>query len=159
MIPNTYYKPTPNSDMAILPNGQAELGDNSKVVAANGAAVNTHNSMNVGLGTLFSVETKGEKTIVKVAEGQVEIFNTNTWESYTAQPGEEVEVVGEEINKTALFDPKYDEDFQFGFLDWMYQYFNLINAGIVLGVIVILLIVLKIIKHFRGKSRIKELMK
>jgi len=148
---NTVYKAKQNTTYAIENNGQCEL-DKGTVVARNGGAVNTQEARVLPQGTVYSVTALDGKTIVKVAKGEVEVFNTNTWEAYTAEAGEEVEVYGDKIDSVAFFDPNADPEFKKTFKDYFYEYFSWINLIIVLGGIIVLIIVLVIIKKIVKKK-------
>lgn len=143
---NTTYKVQENTSYAIEENGQCEL-NNGTVVARNGGAINTTEARTISLGTVYSVTAKEDKTTVKVAKGEVEIINTETWESYIAEAGEEVDVYGDKIEPVKIFDPKADSEFKRSFTDYFYEYFSWINLLILAGIIVILIIILSIIKR------------
>lgn len=150
---NTTYKAQENTSYVIEENGQCEL-DSGTVVARNGGAINTKEARTVAVGTVYLVTALDEKTIVKVAEGNVEIMNTKTWESYLAEAGEEVEIYDDKIEAVSVFDPKVEPDFDKSFMDYFYEYFswmNLLVFGAGLAVlIIVLIIVIAIIKKKRS---------
>ncbi len=148
---NTIYEAKENTTYAVEDNGQCEL-DKGTVVARNGGAVNTEQARTLPKGTVYSVTALDEKTIIKVAKGEVIVMNTNNWESYIAEAGEEVEVYEDKIESVAYFDPKVDPDFERSFMDYVYEYFSWINLLILAGGIIVLIIILIIIKKIIKKK-------
>ena len=148
---NTTYRASGDTAYAVEDSGQCEL-DSGTIVARNGGAVNTAEARVIPAGTVYSVTALDGKTIVKVAKGEVEIMNTETWESYLAEAGEEVEIYGDKIVPVAVFDPKVEPEFKRGFMDYFYEYFSWMNLLILAGVIVVLIIVLLIIKKIIKKK-------
>lgn len=151
---NTTHKIKPRSTYHFV-SGRAQLAE-GKIEVRNGGAVDTTQAMVTDISTVYSVEALMNKTIVKVAQGKVEIMNRQTKEIYLAERGEKVEIYGDKIVTAAIFNPKTDPDFKRDLLDYFYEYFNWVNLMIGGGGLLVLIIIFLVIKKKRkNKGRVK----
>jgi len=105
-------------------------------------------------GTVYSVEKMGDKTIVKVAQGKVEILNRKSREIYLAREGEEIEVKGDKIILVRTFDPASAPEFKKSWQDYLSLRgvrSLVVPAGLGLVVIVLLTFFAKKFKKIKKK--------
>jgi len=131
------YHLHPNANYNFNAGGRVQI-DSGKAIIQNGGT-DTPQALIDHKGTRYSTEVIGDKTIVRVGEGEVEIYNRQSGKKYLAVAGEEIEVQGNDIHPTMTFDPKSDPDLKPPF----FSVKNLIFLGAGLLIIGVLYLVFK----------------
>jgi len=137
-VGDTKYEVGGGSSFNINPAGGVNLKSGSVMV--NNGPISTDKAVMTDAGTKYLVKIVDGKTVVRVGEGMVNIYNKESGKKYLAEAGEEVEIDGSEINGVMTFDPKTDDDFKTSIL-------SLTNILLLVGGLGILGLIAKLLRR------------